>query len=163
MPYVQRSDGAITGEFANAQPGYAEEWLDDDAPEIVARRLLEQKADAVMALRAAVSRARLRYAPDAAHQTTIYDVKAQEADAYVEAGRPPDASAFPILMASASANHRGVSEHADVIRAKRDAWVAIAAETERLREAGENAVRAAATLEQLEAIKLDYDRLLAAI
>jgi hypothetical protein len=33
MPFVQRNtDGFVVGRFANAQPGLAEEWLDDDAP-----------------------------------------------------------------------------------------------------------------------------------
>lgn len=36
MPYVQRTGGAISGVFANFQPGFAEEWLDDDHPEVVA-------------------------------------------------------------------------------------------------------------------------------
>lgn len=35
MPYVQRDqDNQIVGSFANAQPGFAEEWLDDDSPEL---------------------------------------------------------------------------------------------------------------------------------
>lgn len=35
MPYVQRNaQGAIFGKFANPQPGLAEEWLSDDAPEL---------------------------------------------------------------------------------------------------------------------------------
>lgn len=38
--FVQRrnglSDGAIIGAFANFQPVFAEEWLDDDDPELVA-------------------------------------------------------------------------------------------------------------------------------
>jgi hypothetical protein len=37
MPYVQRDDeGNITGIFANPQPGFAEEYLPDDDPEVVA-------------------------------------------------------------------------------------------------------------------------------
>ncbi|WJM94701.1 phage tail assembly chaperone [Pseudomonas defluvii] len=33
MPFVQRDEsGAIIGRFANLQPGFAEEWLDDDDP-----------------------------------------------------------------------------------------------------------------------------------
>ena len=32
--YVQRTNGKITGRFANPQPGYAEEWIDDDAAEL---------------------------------------------------------------------------------------------------------------------------------
>lgn len=37
MPYVQRDQtNAINGCFANPQPGYAEEWLDDSDPAVVA-------------------------------------------------------------------------------------------------------------------------------
>jgi len=34
--FVQRINGEITGLFVNAQPGLAEEWLEDDSPEVVA-------------------------------------------------------------------------------------------------------------------------------
>ena len=37
MPYVQRNEnGEISGTFANPQPGFAEEYLPDDDPEVVA-------------------------------------------------------------------------------------------------------------------------------
>ncbi|WP_349970926.1 phage tail assembly chaperone [Pseudomonas caspiana] len=37
MPFVQRNEtGAIVGQFANLQPGIAEQWLDDSAPELLA-------------------------------------------------------------------------------------------------------------------------------
>lgn len=37
MPYVERdANGSVTGCYANAQPGYAEEWLEPDDPEVVA-------------------------------------------------------------------------------------------------------------------------------
>lgn len=36
MPYAQRENGAIVGVFANRQKGYADEFLPDDAPEVVA-------------------------------------------------------------------------------------------------------------------------------
>jgi hypothetical protein len=37
MPYVSRDDsGNINGLYANPQPGYAEEFLPDDDPEVVA-------------------------------------------------------------------------------------------------------------------------------
>ncbi|RBJ82158.1 hypothetical protein C3L29_012815 [Pseudomonas sp. MWU12-2534b] len=35
MPFVQRNEaGEIVGRFANLQPGYAEEWLDESSPEL---------------------------------------------------------------------------------------------------------------------------------
>ena len=37
MPYVQRDgNNAVVGVYAQAQPGYAEEWLEDDDAEVVA-------------------------------------------------------------------------------------------------------------------------------
>ena len=37
MPYVERDNNDdITGTFANPQPGFAEEYLPDDDPEVVA-------------------------------------------------------------------------------------------------------------------------------
>jgi len=36
MPYVQRDNGAVIGIYAQPQPGYAEESLADDHPEVVA-------------------------------------------------------------------------------------------------------------------------------
>ena len=40
MPYVERDSGtnAVKGLYANPQPGYAEEWLEDDDAEVVAFR-----------------------------------------------------------------------------------------------------------------------------
>lgn len=35
MPFVQRNEaGVITGQFANRQPGFGEEWLPEDSPEL---------------------------------------------------------------------------------------------------------------------------------
>lgn len=37
MPYVERDEhGTVKGCYASPQPEYAEEWLDDDDPEIIA-------------------------------------------------------------------------------------------------------------------------------
>ena len=39
MPYVRRTEeGAVTGVFACKQPGYAEEFLEDEHPEVLAYR-----------------------------------------------------------------------------------------------------------------------------
>lgn len=38
MPYVQRKDGKVTGLYANLQPGYAEEWLEEDHADVLAYR-----------------------------------------------------------------------------------------------------------------------------
>jgi hypothetical protein len=36
MPYVERRDGKVIGLYANAQPGYAEEFLEEDHADVVA-------------------------------------------------------------------------------------------------------------------------------
>ena len=37
MPFVQRNEaGYVTGRFANSQPGFAEEYLPDDSPDLFA-------------------------------------------------------------------------------------------------------------------------------
>lgn len=38
MPYVERRSGVVSGVYANPQPGYAEEWLEDGDEEVVAYR-----------------------------------------------------------------------------------------------------------------------------
>lgn len=118
--------------------------------------LAQERSAASQAIMQATGSARTKYAINTDHQSTIYDVKSQEADAYVAAGRPEDTSPYPVLVASASANSRTVSLHAEIIRAKRDVWVAIAAETERLREAGLNAVKVAETYEDILATRDSY-------
>lgn len=38
MPYVKRKEGIVVGEFPRKQEGYAEEFLDEDHPDVVAFR-----------------------------------------------------------------------------------------------------------------------------
>lgn len=150
---------------------YIAEWLsetpqpamEDILAAAAAGELAYARNSAVAAIMDATGSARVKYAINTDHQSTIYDVKSQEADAYVMAGRPEDASAYPVLVASAQANNRTVSLHADIVRAKRDVWVAIAAESERLRETGLNAIKDAQTYEAILAAKAEYVALLEAL
>ena len=69
MIYVSRDDqGAINGTFANLQPGYAEELLADDHPDLIAYR--QAKADAIAARESVEAR-------DAEQRATV------KADAFV--------------------------------------------------------------------------------
>lgn len=150
---------------------YIAEWLSETPQPAMADilaaaaegELAYARASGIAAIMDATGSARVKYAINTDHQSTIYDVKSQEADAYVLAGRPSDTSAFPVLTASAEANNRTVSLHADIVRAKRDVWVAIAAESERLREAGINAIKAAQSYEAILAAKAEYVALLEAL
>lgn len=51
MPYIQRDkSNNIIGTFANLQPSYAEIWLDDNAPEILALSAPKPKTNAELLL-----------------------------------------------------------------------------------------------------------------
>ncbi|CAH0152836.1 hypothetical protein [Pseudomonas mediterranea] len=46
MPYVQRDEaGIVIGKFANAQPGCAEEWLDESSPELAPKGPTEEEVN----------------------------------------------------------------------------------------------------------------------
>lgn len=38
MPYVERNNGVVVGEYANLQPGFAEEFLSENDPLLIAFR-----------------------------------------------------------------------------------------------------------------------------
>lgn len=161
MPYVQRADdGRIAGIFSAAQPGVAEEWLDNAELE---PSLEDARATALSALAAAVSAMRAKYAGAITGQDLIYNMKLAEAQAYVSAGRPADASPFPVLAASAEGRGKSVSEEADAVLATAQAWIALGAESERLRLAGQKAVTEADTLEAIYGARDEYAGRLAAL
>lgn len=149
MPYVQR-DGqnrivAITGNVADEYvEGPVEIYVPVDT----------HKAQALATLRTAVTAARQKYAtPETAYQSMVYDQKRLDALAYIAAGRPSDVSPWPILAASAEGQSRSVSAEADAVIAAASAWIAIGAATERLRQAGQNAINAATTQAEVEAAR----------
>lgn len=45
MPYVERKDGGVSGLFSASQPGYAEEFLPEDHPEVLAFRIRRKKEE----------------------------------------------------------------------------------------------------------------------
>lgn len=125
--------------------------LQDAEPTTQEPDLVQARLAAIMAVQGAAEAARTRYAMNLAFQGNAYDIKAQEADAYIALGRPADTSAFVLLTRSAQANGKTVSQWADAIVARRDSWIAILAETEGLREEGINAIKNAQTLEAIHA------------
>lgn len=148
MPYVERdAESRIKGVYEQPQPGYAEEWLDDAQIEHPLDAVRMEASGAVLA---AVSAARTKYAAPAAFQDLIFNMKLAEAQAYVSTGRPADTSPFTILSASAAGRSKSVSEEADAVLATASAWIAISAETERLRLAGQKAITEAQTAEAIE-------------
>lgn len=101
------------------------------------------KAAALAAIDAAAGKARARYITAAPGQEATYQAKSVEAESYIAAGRPADATPYPILYAEAAVRGISVSDMADMVIALRDQWTAMAAQIEAQRIKGKLAVDAA--------------------
>lgn len=101
---------------------------------------LQQQATA--AIDAAAGAARSRYITTVPGQEGTYQIKADQADEFVAAGRPVDTSPYPMLEAEATARAMTVSALADEVRTTRDAWLVKAATIEGARMAGKTAIEA---------------------
>lgn len=97
------------------------------------------------------SEARGRHITTGTGQEATYQLKADEAAAYIAAGRPADTSAYPLLTAEATATGATVSDLADAVRLMRQQWVQLAAYIEGARMGGKVAVQAATDLPAIEA------------
>lgn len=102
-----------------------------------ARTLAQERIDR------AAANARARYITTGAGQEATYQLKADEANAYIAAGRPADASAYPLLNAEATATGATLSDLADAVLLMRQQWVQLAAGIEGVRMGGKVAVQAA--------------------
>lgn len=118
-------------------------WADEAANYSVryglgnARTLAQERID-----RAAAD-ARARYITTGTGQEATYQLKAEEAIAYVAAGRPANTSAYPLLTAEAAATSASVSDLADAVQQMRTQWVQLAAGIEGVRMGGKMAVKVA--------------------
>lgn len=115
MPYVERDrSGAITGKFANRQPGIADEWVADDgvalepSPSESKEMLCRQIDSAADAARRAVVGDPLR--------AIEYERAAEEAADFRAAGYP--AAIVPRTVAAWAINGRTAREAADSILAE---------------------------------------------
>jgi len=102
------------------------------------------KAAALAAIDAAAGTARSRHITVAPGQEATYQAKVAEAESYIAAGRPADATPYSILSAEAAVRGISVSAMADMVIAMRDQWTAMAAQIEAQRIKGKLAVDAAA-------------------
>ena len=92
------------------------------------------------------SEARGRHITAGVGQEATYQLKAEEAAAYIAAGRPADDSAYPLLAAEAMATGATASDVADAVQLMRQQWVQLAAYIEGVRMGGKVAVQAATEL-----------------
>lgn len=132
--------------------------LDEVAPWVAAAPdFVSLRAAALHAVFDEVSAARLRRVPGVAYIETEYQMLAQEADAYVLAGYPADATGLDFLSAAAALSGNSLTDEANAIRAKRDAYVAMLRQTYALRKAAQEAIaNAPDDPDAIEAIKVNY-------
>ena len=91
----------------------------------------------------AAEEARLRYVTDGAAQAMTYQLKGDEAAAYVTAGYPVDLTAYPFIQAEMTSTGKTKEQAADDIVSQRSAWVTLAVAIEETRLTGKTAVDAA--------------------
>lgn len=121
----------------------------------------EVKKAALSAIDFEAGKARARYMTVAPGQEATYQLKVEEASAYIAAGRPADTTAYPMLVSEASARGMSVSQLADIIVATRARWVQLAAMIEAQRVSGKLAVEAAASTGNRDAIASARDAVVA--
>ena len=100
---------------------------------------------------AAVARARARNATRIDGQDSMYLLKANEAERYIAAGSPMDASDFVLLKAEAEALQITPQEQAARVIAGRDSWLSVAARIEAARIGGKASLAGQATVEAVVA------------
>lgn len=95
---------------------------------------------------------RNRWVTPGSGQAMTYLRKEEQARAFIAAGRPSDASAYPFLVAEATATSQTVSDLADAIVTAADAWAnVIGPGIEALRIGAKKARNAATTLAERDA------------
>lgn len=121
------------------------------------------KSAAMAAIDSAAGAARARYITVAPGQEATYQAKSVEAESYIAAGRPADATPYPILSAEAAVRGISVSDIADMVIGVRDQWTGIAAQIEAQRISGRLGVEAAAAAEDRAGIATARDAAIAAL
>ena len=109
------------------------------------------KPGALVAIDAAASKARGRYLTSGIGQDSTYLAKASEAETFLQAGSPADASAYFLLKPEAEARGITVAALASEVIAARDSWHQVAGEIEGVRISGKALVANAMTAEAVQA------------
>lgn len=152
MPFVQRDNsGAVIGRFANLQPGFAEEWLEDGHPDLqpsIQHTIAAKMEDINAACEKAITEIQASYP---ASEVLSWPKQEAEARAYVaDPGAPT-----PLLDALAEARGIDKAELAGRVILKADTFAKYSGAAIGKRQALEdalNALPADATAEQIAAI-----------
>lgn len=121
------------------------------------------KPGALVAIDAAASKARGRYLTAGIGQDSTYLAKASEAEAFLQAGSPADASAYYLLRPEAEARGITVAALAVEVISARDAWHQVAGEIEGVRIGGKALVANAGTADEVQAARAQVIERLAAL
>lgn len=111
------------------------------------------KPEALVAIDAEASKARGRYLTSGIGQDSTYLAKASEAEAFLQAGSPDDASAYFLLKPEADARGIAVADLAVEVIAARDAWHRVAGEIEGVRISGKTLVANSITVGDVRAAR----------
>ncbi|MFS2091701.1 hypothetical protein ACCC96_01690 [Pseudomonas sp. Pseusp11] len=98
-----------------------------------------------------MAQARARNATRIDGQDSMYLLKANEAERYIAAGSPVDASDYVLLKAEAEALQITPQEQANRVIEARDSWLAVAARIEAARIGGKGSLTELATVEAVVA------------
>lgn len=159
------SEGSLLVSFDYNGASY-EAWsltkaLEMGVPAVVLAGAL--KPGALVAIDAAASVARGRYLTSGIGQDSTYLAKASEAEAFLQAGSPADASAYFLLKPEADARGITVADLAVEVIAARDAWHQVAGEIEGVRISGKALVTNAGTADEVQAASAQVIERLAAL
>lgn len=159
MPYVQRDDtGAIRGRFANPQPGFAEEWLPDDADELRPSPT-QLTSDLCNRIDTAADAARRAVAGDPL-RAVEYDRARLAAEQFAAAGYEGE---VPAMVAAWAINGRTPQQAADSILAEAAAYTNALELLRTTRLAAKEQVRTLMAANQVEQAQQLTDQTIAAI
>lgn len=170
---VARWDGRLTdlmlrdGEVAIPCPAGADPndpfWAEEAANYDARHALANARARALDRIDQMAADARARHITTGAGQEATYQLKADEATAFIATGRPADTGAYPLLTAEATATANTVSALADAVQVMRQQWVQLAAYIEGVRMGSKTAATAATDMAGIAAAVTSAEAQLGAV
>jgi hypothetical protein len=117
----------------------------------ITRPLEQLQNEAQARIDALAGQARLKYISTSPGQDATYTAKLKDAEAYVAAGYPTDASAYKWIMTEATHTQMTPVQVANRIIAAANLWITVGAEIEGARQAAKVAIKVATTVADIRA------------
>jgi hypothetical protein len=115
------------------------------------RPLVQLKTEAERRVDELAGQTRLKYISTSPGQDATYTAKLKDAEAYIAAGYPENASAYKWIAAEATHTQMTTAQVADRIIASATLWITVGAEIEGARQAAKVAIKAALTVAEIRA------------